>query len=64
MFNRYPRDVSDQEKMDIFIDNLINEMSYRLKMQCPPSFAKMIENGLKIEDVMVKKGEIKLYNNS
>lgn len=64
MFNRYPRDVPDQEKMDIFIDNLISEMSYRLKIQCPPSFAKMIENGLKIKDVMVKKGELKIYNNS
>lgn len=39
-------------------------MSYRLRMQCPPSFAKMIENSLKIENAMVKKGELKLYNNS
>lgn len=63
MFNRYPRDVPDQEKMDIFIDNLISEMSYQLRMQCPSSFPKMIENGLKIENAMVKKGELKLYNN-
>lgn len=63
MFNRYLRDVPNQEKMGIFIDNLTSEMSYRLKLQCPPSFAKMIENGLKIEESMVKKGELKLYHN-
>lgn len=64
LFNRYPRDVQNQEKMDIFIDSLTSEMSYRLKLKCPPSFAKLIENSLKIEDAMVKKGELKLYNNN
>lgn len=25
-------------------------MSYRLELQCPPTFEKLIENGIKIED--------------
>lgn len=67
LFNRYPKLMLDHENMDIFIDNLTSEMTYRIKLQCPPIFVKMIENGLKIEDAMVKKGELKLYkegNNS
>lgn len=63
MFNRYPKDVPDQEKINIFIDNLTSEMSYSLKIQCPP-FSKMLKNSLKIEDAMVKKGELKLHNSS
>lgn len=42
-------------------------MSYALKMQCPPSFNKMVENGIKIEETLVKKGVLKLHregNNS
>lgn len=53
--------------MDIFIDNLNEEMSYALKMQCPPIFNKMVENGIKIEEALVKKGVLKLQregNNS
>lgn len=61
LFNRYPRPVPDHKKMGIFIDNLTSEISYRLKLQCPPSFSKIIENGRKIEDAMAKKGELKLY---
>lgn len=30
-------------------------------MQCPPSFKKMIDNGIGIEEAMVKKGELKIY---
>ena len=36
-------------------------MSYRVHLQCPPNFKKLIENGVKIEEAMVKKGELKLY---
>lgn len=54
LFARYPRLVPNNENMDIFIDNLNDEMSYVLKLQCPPSFEKMVENGIKIEEALVK----------
>ena len=37
-------------------------MSYRLQLQYPPNFNKLIENGIKIEEAMVQKSEIKLYS--
>ena len=47
--------------MEIFIDNLNGEMSYRLKLQCIPSFTKLIENGIQVEEACVKKGTLKFY---
>ncbi|GLJ31915.1 hypothetical protein SUGI_0642360 [Cryptomeria japonica] len=61
MVSRYPRDIPEKEKMEIFIDNLNGEMSYRLKLQCIPSFAKLIENGIQVEEACVKKGTLKFY---
>ena len=37
-------------------------MSYRLELQCPPTFEKVIENGLKIKEALVKRGVIKHYS--
>lgn len=51
----------NNEKIDIFIENLNDEMSYVLKLQYPLSFVKMIENGIKIEEALVKKGVLKIY---
>lgn len=31
-----------------------------LKLQCPPSFEKIVENGIKIEEALVKKGVLTL----
>ena len=53
LFAKYPRTIPEQEKMDIFVHNLTPEMSYRLQLQCPPNFNKLIENGIKIEEAMV-----------
>lgn len=57
--SRYPRDVPEKEKMEIFIDNLNSEMSYRLKLQCLPTFTKLIKNGIQVEEASIKKGTLK-----
>ena len=54
IFSRYAHPIPKKEKMEIFIDNLNGEMSYRLQLQCPPTFENLIENGMKIEDALVK----------
>lgn len=46
--------------MEIFIDNLNDEMSYQLKLQCLPSFKKLIKNGIQIEEASIKRGTLKL----
>lgn len=45
--------------MEIFIDNLNDEMSYQLKLQCLPSFQKLIDNDIQIEEALIKKGTLK-----
>lgn len=62
LFARHSRLVPKKEKIEIFIDNLNFEMSYKLELQCPPTFKKLIENGIKIEEALVKRGVIKIYN--
>lgn len=52
---RYPGGIPEKEKMEIFMNNLKMEMNYRLQLQCPLTFEKIIKNGL------VKKGKIKLF---
>jgi len=59
---RYPRHIPEKEKMEVFIDNLNDDMTYRLELQCPPTFEKLIENGIKIEEALVKRGILKIYN--
>lgn len=60
MISRYPRDVPKKEKMGIFIDNLNDEMSYQLKLQYLPTFTKLIENGIQVEEASIKKGTLRL----
>lgn len=62
LFARYPRSIPEEEKMELFIDNLTDDMSYRLELQCPSTFEKVIENGIKIKEALVKIGVIKHYN--
>jgi hypothetical protein len=38
LFARYSRLVPEKEKMDIFINSLDQELSYRLNLHCPPKF--------------------------
>lgn len=61
MVSRYPQDVPEKEKMEIFIDNLNSEISYILKLQCIPSFTKLIENGIQVEEACIKKGTLKFF---
>lgn len=61
LFTRYPCLVPNNKKMDIFIDNLNDKMSYVLKLKFLPSFDKMFDNGINIEDALVEKGVLKLH---
>ena len=61
LLSKYPRNILESERMEIFIQNLTPDMSYKVQLQCPPTFKKLIENGVKIEEAMVKKRELKLY---
>lgn len=60
MFSKYPHSIPEKEKMGIFINNLVSEMTYQLKLQCPPTFCRLIENRVQIEEAMVEKGDLKL----
>lgn len=43
------------------MNNLIPELQYGIQIQGPPSFHKMVDIALKIEDVLVKRGDISLH---
>jgi hypothetical protein len=46
--------------MDIFINSLDQELTYRLNLHCPPNFENLIENAITIEGALIKRGVIKL----
>jgi hypothetical protein len=48
LFYRYARSIPKKENIEIFIENINNGLSYRLQLQCPPTFEKLIENRIKI----------------
>lgn len=60
-FSRYSQPIPDFEKMDIFVNNLIPELKCNIQMQVYPSFNKMVDSALKMEDMLVRKGDISLY---
>jgi hypothetical protein len=64
LFSRYSFPIPKKEKMEIFIENLNGEMSYRLQLQFPPNFQNLIENWMKIEDTLVKRGVLKIYSDN
>lgn len=61
MFSRYSRPIPDFEKMEVFINNLIPELKYNIQMQVYPSFKKMVDSDLRMEDLLIKKGDISLW---
>lgn len=61
LFAKYPRSISEEEKIEMFIDNLVDDMNYRLDLQCPSTFEQVIEKGLKIEEALIKRGTIKHF---
>ena len=58
---KYPRIILEHERMEIIIQNLTTDMSYRLQLHCPSNFKNIIEICVNIEEVTVRKGELKLY---
>ena len=50
--------------MDIFIKNLIPEMSFHMKLASPEDFATLVKKGKNIENGILEKGAIKHYNSS
>lgn len=58
MFFRYPQPILDSEKMDIFVNNLVSKLKYSVQIQVHPSFNKMVDNAIRMEDVLIKKGDI------
>lgn len=61
MFSRYSRTIPDLEKMDMFVNNLVPKLKYSVQMQVHPAFNKMVDNALRMEDVLIKKGDISLW---
>lgn len=60
MVQKYPCDIAEKEKMEIFINNLNSEMSYQLKLKYLPTFTKLIKNGIQVEEVCIKKVTLRL----
>ena len=56
-----PYKIEDSYLVDIFIRNLIPEMSFHLKMASPEVFATLVRKGKNIENVLLEKGSIKHY---
>lgn len=61
MFSRYSLPILDYEKMDIFVNNMIPELKYSIQMQVHPSFNKIVDNYIRMEDVLIKKGDISTW---
>jgi hypothetical protein len=58
LHSRYPRQIPENEKIDIFVDTLVLELYYDLRKQLFTSFNDMVESAYHIEDVAIKKGDI------
>ena len=58
LYSSYPRQLPENEKIDIFVSSLIPELHYDLRKQIYLTFNDMVESAFRIEDVAIKKGEI------
>ena len=52
------------ETLDIFIDNLLPEFGYKFQLQIPHIFEDVVTQAIKIEDFMVKNGELTLQKDT
>lgn len=52
------------EKLDIFTDNLLPDFGYRVQLQGPRTFEDMVMQAIRIEEFMVKKGELTLHKDT
>ena len=48
------------EKLDIFMDNILPNFGYKVQLQGPCTFEDMVTQAIRIEEFMVKKGELTL----
>ena len=62
--NHMPYKIKDSHLVDIFIKNLIPEMSFHMKMANPEDFATLVYKGKNIENGLLNKGSIKHYSSS
>ena len=58
LYTKYSRKIPENEKLDIFLDNLVPEFGYLVQLQGPLTFDDMIKQAVRIETFMVKKGDL------
>ena len=61
LYTRYSRKIPETEKLDIFTDNLLPDFGYKVQLQGPRTFEDMVTQAIRIEEFMVKKGELTLH---
>ena len=59
-----PYKIEDSHLVDIFIKNLILEMSFHIKMASLEDFSTLVKKGKNIENGLLDKGTIKNYSSS
>ena len=58
LYSRYPRQVLEAKKIDIFVNTLVPKLYFDLRKKLFTSFNDMVESAYRIEDVAIKKGDI------
>lgn len=64
LYTKYSRKIPETEKLDIFTDNLLPDFGYRVQLQGPRTFEYMITQAIRIEEFMVKQGELTLQKDT
>lgn len=60
MYTKYSHKIPENEKIDIFMDNILPDFRYKIKLQGPHTFEDMITQGIQIEEFIVKKWQLTL----
>ena len=58
LYSRYPRQLLEREKIDIFVNTLVPKLYYDLRKQLFTTFNDMVESAYQIEDIAITKGDI------
>lgn len=64
LYSRSSLDIPEEQQVNLFIQNLVPEMMYELKLKSPSTIEKLIKKGMSIETALVAKGIIKLNKDS
>lgn len=64
MYSRSSLDIPEEQQVNLFIQNLVLEMMYELKLKSPSTIEKLIKKGMNIETALMAKGIIKLNKDS